>query len=190
MLKKLLLQIAAVLLLAASGDAVADCQKDMWMQLYSSMRPGADISRTVHAVAHSSSISVQENTCTSTANDMMDYISRHTLRLSPMLCKSCHRRKSILPGWVAYLKRPPTFIVSWLPLRMCSAPPAAAASFCSLSRKYSIWTSLSPLSNWSPTCSEHAVQLDASVSLQQSIMQLQALGHDGEHNMLAQLHYQ
>lgn len=131
------------------------------------------------------SMCVQKNTCTSIANAMSGCISRHTLRLSPMLCKSCHRRKSILPGWVAYLKRPPTFIVSWLPLRMCSAPPAAAASCCSLSRKYSICTSLSPLSNWSPTCSEYAVQLDASVSLQQFVTQLQALDYNGERKALA-----
>ena len=66
----------------------------------SSLPPGDDANRTVqkHAV--------------STANILVGCIGRHTLRLSPMLCMSCHRRKSILPGWVAYLKRPPTFIVS------------------------------------------------------------------------------
>ena len=92
----------------------------------------------------------------------------HTLRPSPMLCRSCHRKKSILPGWVAYLKRPPTFIVSWLPLRMCNAPPAAAASFCSLSRKYNIWTSLSPLSSWSPTCNKYCLLSDACEPATQS----------------------
>lgn len=46
--------------------------------------------------------------CTSIA----DTLSYCTFMLAPMLCTNCHRRKSILPGVVAYLKRPPTFMVS------------------------------------------------------------------------------
>ena len=69
----------------------------------------------------------------------------------------CQRRKPSTPPRVAYRKRPPAFMVSWLPFRMCRAPPALLASRCSLSSQYRISTSSSPLSSWSPTCTNAAV---------------------------------